>query len=174
MIHYFCGEEVGSTLADALDGLDFWLHIVDHTHRFDLDLGASYNISKVRGRSLTARDPTDVTIWVSDDPNDWGAAVKAGIATWKDTLDWVEIDTTPKIGRYMSIRIYQTENVDDHIQWGKVLGAKMTIFDAYGALIEASRTGSISLDTHQGYDNIQYIDTTFYNTEARMLTMDQG
>ena len=54
-----CGENVGKTLQEALDGTDYWAHEVEETHWFILDLGQSYNIIKIRGRSDSSDDPTN-------------------------------------------------------------------------------------------------------------------
>lgn len=128
----FCGESIGHTLAEALDGDDYWDHMVDEVHWFILDLGQTYTIKKVRGRSEYAgKDPTDVDIFVSDDTENWGAAVASGINTWQDTSVWQEVDTTDKDGRYIKVVINATEYYYDYIGWGKEV-SPFPIFDAYG------------------------------------------
>jgi len=113
-------------LADALDGTDKWQHGVDETHWFILDLGETYTIKKVRGRSKETWDPTDVNIYVSDDKENWGSAVASGISTFQDTEVWAEEDTTDKSGRYIKVEIVETE-IGGYVRWGE-----LKIFDAYG------------------------------------------
>lgn len=132
-IDSFCGEEATGTLADALDGLDRWEHYDEETHWFILDLGQTYTIKKVRGRSDGVSDPTDVNIYI-DDNNPPTTLVKEGITTWQDTDQWVEIDIDPPAdGRYIKVEIITTEQSGGEIEWGRRLSS-FTIFDAYGGL----------------------------------------
>jgi len=137
----FCGEEVGRLLADALDGLDEWRHITNEVHWFILDLGDSYTIKQVRGKSDSGDDPIDVDIFVSDDMENWGAAVAEGISTWQDGGDWDNpIDVTDKDGRYIKIVINNTEDTARVITFGDT-GPSYPIFDAYGEVIVPSAVG---------------------------------
>lgn len=141
-----CGEEGDGTLADALDGTDQWDHDVSEVHWFILDLGQTYTIKKVRGRSDWVRDPTDVDIYVSNDKEDWGEARATGISTWEDCgaapIDWVEVDTTDRDGRYIKVVINATEDgVGGMISWGD--SPACTIFDAYGSVVAVGWTGKI-------------------------------
>ena len=151
----FCGEDGIYTLEAGLNGARTWDHDVDETHWFIIDLGVSYNIQKVRGRSDKLRDPIDVNIYVSDDTENWGAAVATGISIWQDTTSWVEIDvvdqigrnTTPKNGRYVKVEIIDTENVSKELSFGN----NFTIFDVYGGIFisqnlgQSSATGSLTI-----------------------------
>jgi hypothetical protein len=128
-----CGEAAGATLADALDGIDFWAHYVTESpHWFIIDLGASYNVQEVKGRSNYLADPIDVNIYVSDDKGDFGTAVATGISTWQNTDNWVEIDTTDKTGRYVKVEIVAVDDVDGHIIFGG-WNPSFKIFDVYAA-----------------------------------------
>ena len=118
-----------STIEEALDGTDYWVHEVDEAHWFILDLGATYTILYVKGRSKSTDDPIDVDIYVSDDKENWGSAVATGISTWQDTSAWVEIDSTDKDGRYIKVIINDTEDASNYIAWG--LFSVDTIFDVY-------------------------------------------
>ena len=132
----FCGDETGQHLADALDGTDFWRHAVDEIHWFIINLGVTYDVQKVRARSNTDYDPTDVNIYVSDDPENWGEAVASGISTWQNRTDWdtdAIIDVTDKEGQYVKIEIIDTEYVGNHIIFGQ--GTPFTIFDVYGEAV---------------------------------------
>jgi len=132
-IDSLCGEEGGATLADALDGLDYWDHHASEVHWFILDLGQTYTIKKVRGRSIRTEDPIDVDIYVSDSKTVWGAAVASGINTFQDTNDWVEVDTTDKDGQYIKVVINATEEGSPgELNFGKFGGEGQNIFDAYG------------------------------------------
>lgn len=132
LLDSFCGEEVGFELAGALAGTGYWYHIHSETHWFILDLGSSYNLTAMKGRSLTDGDPTSVDLYVSDDVGDWGAAVASGVDTWQDTDVWQEVDTADKIGRYVKVEVTTCE--DDHnFAWGG-LDPFFTIFDVYGEI----------------------------------------
>lgn len=126
-----CGDSFGYTLAEALDGTDMWAHADSHTHWFVIDLGAIYNITKVRGRSNSDRDPIDIDIYVSEDGVDWGTAVVANITTWQDTIGWIEIETIPKVGRYVKVDI-QDEEQNTNVYFGSLIAPFFTIFDVYG------------------------------------------
>ncbi len=123
-----CGEQ--ESLLEALDGNGCWVHIAMETHWFILDLGESYMIEQVRGRSNSDDDPIDVNIYVSESGEDFGKAIESGIATWSDTSDWVEVDITDTIGRYIKVEIKVTENVKNSIGFGSE--EHFTIFDACG------------------------------------------
>jgi len=99
----------GHLLTEALDGTDYWERDAGEVHWFIIDLGQTYTVTKVKGRSESAEDPTDINIYVSDDKGDFGAAVGSGIATWQDTEAWVVTDTTDKAGRYVKVEIDATE-----------------------------------------------------------------
>ncbi len=132
-----CGEDVVHTLASALNGTDYWEHVIDHAHEFVVDLGQTYNVQKVRGRSNLAGDPQSVQFYVSDDTGDWGVAV-GNISgpppyEWEDVGDgnFVEINTTDKNGRYVRVNISSTEHPNDNLLFG--YDPAKTIFDVYVA-----------------------------------------
>ena len=132
----FCGEEAGWTLADALDGTDVWWHDVDETHWFIIDLGTTYSVTFVRGRSregVGSGQPTDVNIYVSDNIEAWGAAVASSIFTWANTSTWVNIDTTDKDGRFVLVEIVDTSSHTDIFWGGWDPYDFFTIFDVYGS-----------------------------------------
>ncbi|GAG61376.1 unnamed protein product, partial [marine sediment metagenome] len=125
-----CGDTNGHTCAEALDGVDFWQHEVPATHWFILDLTQTYTIEKVRGRSNTYFDPTEVYIYVSDSKVDWGDAVFYGNPEWQNTVSWVEIDTIDKDGRYIKVEIRYTED-HNYLIFGNDSAPYITIFDVY-------------------------------------------
>ncbi|KKM97801.1 hypothetical protein LCGC14_1164340 [marine sediment metagenome] len=140
-IDSLCGEDDGGALADALNGTGLWKHFEYETHFFIIDLGKVYNINKVRARSLTSEDPIDVNIYVSNDKDSWGAAVKTGITTWQDTSTWIEIDVTGKKGRYLKVEIIDTEEFADNLQFGDA-STPFTIFDVNGEVVSKRRARS--------------------------------
>ncbi len=129
-IDSLCGEEAGGTLADALDGTDVWDHNTNEVHWFILDLGQSYNVTKVRARSQTGDDPLDVDIYVSDINGTWGTTVASGINDWVNTSAWVETNVTNKSGRYVYIVINDTEDSSRRLDFGRGITTP-TIFDVY-------------------------------------------
>lgn len=137
-----CGDDGSRTIEEALDGSDYWRHVITETHWVILDLGVSYTISKVRGRSNATYDPTDVDIYVSEDGITWGAAVASGITTWRDTSDWVEINVASKRGRYVKIEIVDTENVNDFLNFGAATPSSFAILDIYGRQNDVISIGS--------------------------------
>ena len=137
----FCGEDLGYTLTNALDGVtSAWFHTVVETHYFIINLGTPYNITAVRARSQTSRDPTNVNIYVSDDTGDWGVAVASGITTWQDRDDWdgtAVISTTPKNGQFIKVEIVSTEPLGN-LRFGAGTDPYFIIFDAYGEVVPIS------------------------------------
>lgn len=126
-----CGDDGSETIEEALDGTDAWTHEVDEDHWFILDLGETYTITEIRGRSNSNDDPTLVDVYVSDSKVSWGTAVAIDISIWQDTNDWQEVDSTDKDGRYVKVVITDTEDPSRDIRWGPpVSGFK--IFDVYG------------------------------------------
>lgn len=131
-LHSKCGEDPSYLLADALDGLNVWYHDFEGVHWFILDLGQSYTITKVKGRSnYPAMDPYHLDIYVSDDIENWGAAVKTNIDLWRTENEFIEYDVTEKSGRYIKVVILDTMDAQDRLVWGR-LSVPFTIFDCYG------------------------------------------
>lgn len=131
-----CGDDGNNTIEEALDGTDQWAHD-DHDgeeHWFILDLGVTYTITKVKGRSSTNYDPDSVSIYVSDSKESWGTAVATGISSWLDETNWVEEATVEKDGRYVKVLVVGHES-SGFVHWG-IYTDKM--FDVYGELSEAS------------------------------------
>lgn len=144
-----CGAySAGYDVPSALDGTSYWYHPVDEVHWFILDLGQTYTIKKVRGRSDLNQDPRICNVFVSDSKVSWGDAVGSTTTEWEDTIDWVELDTTDKDGRYIKIEIETTEDAGGAIGWGNTT-PPFTIFDAYGDVAAppppAGTTGDLGL-----------------------------
>ena len=168
-----CGDDTGSTLAGALNGTQRWYHSVAEIHWFILDLGESYTIKKVKGRSARSSDPTNVDIYVSASKDDWGDPVATGISSFANTNDFSEESTTEKTGRYVKVVINETEaGSPGNLTWGGF--APYTIFDVYGSVAAGGQTfyetpsDSLSID-----DNLVHA-ATFRKTPADNFAMADG
>lgn len=153
-LNSFCGEGVSLPLSEALDGDNVWAHNTDETHYFILDLGESYLVEKVRGRSFHTQDPIDVNIYVSDSLSSWGDAVATEISTWQDNLSaWVEVITANKVGRYVKVEIIATEDGSRSLRWGKT-PAHYPIFDVFGISVAnlIARTVNLESIIHEAID----------------------
>lgn len=142
-----CGHEYDLSVAAALDGSNIWQHNVNEIHWFILDLGQTFTLTKVKGRSNTPADPINVNIYVSDDKENWGEAVVAGIDTWQDCggLQWREIDIFEKSGRYVKVEIIETELVFGLIMWTTGSPEFGSIFDIYGELLKKKTAPVLNL-----------------------------
>lgn len=132
-----CGDSFSHTLSEALDGSDYWYHADAEVHWFILDLGQTYTITTVRGRSDIGYDPTDVNIYI-DDNNPPTTLCEEGITTWTDIATWVEIELgTEGEGRYIKVEIEASESgAGAKMSWGRT-PSYITIFDAYGDVAAA-------------------------------------
>ncbi len=145
----------GNDLTAVLNGENLWQDNNQHVHWFILDLKYSYMVSKIRGRSNLAADPIDVRVFVSDDKDSWGTAVKTGITSFQDTEAWQEESFTAKAGRYVKIEVETTEvGSEDVITWGKA-DPYMTIIDVYGCRVCA--LGSAAYPWEKIYGNTAFL-----------------
>jgi PKD repeat protein len=130
-----CGYDHSSvSFAVALNGTGMWGHGMRETHWGIIDLGQTYIVKKVRGRSNFIDDPVDVNVYVSDNKTSWGTAVATNISTWQDTSSWVEVDSMDKEGRYVKIEIIDTESLGgpQFLTFGDDM-SPFKIFDVYVA-----------------------------------------
>lgn len=147
------GED-GKLLTEALNGTDWWKHWDDENpHWFILDMGVAKHIKKVRGRSkLVDADPTKVDIYVSNDKENWGAAVATDISTWQDRDDWdgnAVIDVTPKNGQYVKVEVVETEQYPNNkMLWGGPVSGHFKIIDVYGGISDDFDISYAALDTY--------------------------
>ncbi len=126
-----CGSTGGETPQNALNGVGRWRHNVNFWHWVDLDLGAIYDVTHVRGRSSDADDPIDVSVYVTETYGVWGDPVLTGIADWQDTTTWATHSITPYArGRYLRFITFNTEDFQNWLGWGKLIGA-FTILDVH-------------------------------------------
>lgn len=144
-IHSYCGwswDYGESNLENALDGIYYWAHQLQHTHWFILDLGDVYTVKYLRGRSnaLTG-DPTDVDVYVSNLTSFNWFLVATAISLWQDRTYWVEWNCSDRHGRYVKVEILETEDYPwNWLYWGGAWpsGPFFPIFDVYGCLYEVS------------------------------------
>lgn len=131
-LHDHCGFSAGNTLAEALNGTDYWEHLVNEDHYFIIDLGQIYDVRRIRGRSGWLDDPIDIDIYVHETEHDvagaWGAAVASEITTWQDNINYVTINSTDKDGRYILVKILDTEDAGRNLSFGRPV-APYSIFD---------------------------------------------
>ena len=160
-------EGLSQDLKDALDGLGRWYHYeVSDPHWFVIDLGQTYTIKKVRGRSKSVADPIDVDILISDS-NPPTTLIEEGITTWQDTNDWVEIDITDSDGRYIKVHIEDTEAyIDNTIQFGDT-SPTPSIFDAYGDVAAGG-----TAHEHAASDTLTIGDSVAYKMEFAKALAD--
>jgi len=134
----------GDGLPDALDAGGAWMtDFSGGDPWFVLDLGVTYDVQQVRGRSNSDSDPTSVDMYVSTNGVDWGAAVASGINTWVDTVAWQTVDNTDKEGRYVKFVITNAEQAPDLLNWGDT--APDPIIDLYGEIPVVPSTPVITL-----------------------------
>jgi hypothetical protein len=123
-----CGWDAVFDPVSALNGMQEWVHAGLETHWLTIDLGENYYIRKIRGRSETAMDPTNVNIYINYD-SEPSTLIHSGITTWQNNRNWVEIDIPDTHGRYIKFEITSTEDVEGGIAWG---GAALSILDVWG------------------------------------------
>lgn len=165
MLHSNCGDSFGHTLAEALDNTDYWQHSYNHTHWFIIDLGESKDIYKVASYSNTGNDPTDVDIYISDNPASFTNKIIDNITDWQDTTSYVEHITDSgqlETGRYLKIEILSTEQGPNFIIWGDdpMLGTILKIYT--GSSTTQTTPTSITL----AGSNTQNVDTSICILDA--------
>lgn len=162
--HFYdsCGEEATHTVEDALDGLDYYSHIVDETHYIVLDLGVTREITRYMAYTLVSNDhPQSGNIYVSDNPAAWGTAVGTFTDEWYANRGFnTELSLTPKSGRYFKVEITSTQDAEDYIAIGNPAEG-FPIFDVCAVpleeapIVSLSGTGSIVSTTSDAALNIQ-------------------
>ena len=125
------GGSLAHLLPDALDGTDYWECRSKTPHWFIIDLGYTYSISSIRGRSNSQKDPTSVNIYISTEADRFeDASIErldlSNSAAWIETSDF---DTTN--GRYVKVEIESTEDINGELRFGGVLSF-FSIFDIFG------------------------------------------
>ncbi len=121
-------------LPDALDGTDYWECRSKTPHWFLIDLGYTYTISSIRGRSNSLKDPTSVNIYISTEADHFEAASIERLDL-SDTSEWIaSSDFDPKNGRYVKVEIEATEDINGELQFGGSMSF-FSIFDVFGDLL---------------------------------------
>ncbi len=144
----FCDATAFLTPVDAMNATAWWECNSPHVHWAIFDLGLSYLISQVRGRSIADYDPTDVDIYVTDDMGDWGVAVTTGIANWCDIDTWDIVNVANKQGRYVLVKIPATEGgASEPLEFGKLEETFFSIFDVYGDVPPKLLTGIVTIES---------------------------
>lgn len=88
----------------------YWSTHINHLHWIIIDLGVSRVVEQIRVYlKVAAACKWDVVdVYVSDDPEDWGAAVAMGLSL--TTINsWNERDVTDKTGRYIKLESIDTQ-----------------------------------------------------------------
>jgi len=168
--HSHCGDSFGHELTEALDGNDYWSHLSNESHWFIIDLGASYNVMKIRGRSNTAFDPVDIDVYISDSLTSWGTAVTSNITTWQDTDTWVEVNTTDKTGRYVKVEIIETEaGASSPVRFGNS-SSPYPIFDVY--VVERVTDSKVKVDYRTASFDVSTTGWSDDTNDVHDLTLD--
>ena len=117
-----------SSLQQAINGTNAW-NILGQTppYYFVLDLKETRTITKLRARSITTSDPTDVNIYIDND-NPPTTLIEQNISDWQDNASWQIVDITNTEGRYIKVEVIDTESALDWLVWGKP-DPEITIFD---------------------------------------------
>jgi len=104
-IHSKCGEASPYLAINTIDGNvgTLWFHNVTCYHWLACDLGSTKTISKLRlyQGGIPFGYNVSVSIFVSDNPADWGTAVWVG--SMVGSLPWVESGAFSRAGRYIKI-----------------------------------------------------------------------
>ena len=91
--------------------------MANEKHWIVLDMGSVSNIQQIRVYvgDTAASNWDDVDIYVSEDPDDWGSAVRANVSiTGTNTL--VTVDVDDKDGRYIRLDNINTLDDDDYLR----------------------------------------------------------
>ena len=107
-IHSMCGQEIGHENTKAIDSDTgtYWQHATTEYHWIVFDMGETRTITKIKlYQSFMEPDPwggqDGVTVYVSDDPANWGDNVWEGDMFGSD--EWVESGDFNKDGRYVKL-----------------------------------------------------------------------
>ena len=113
-VHSKCGEHAASPVTQLIDGNtgSRWLCQAWHEHFVILDLGERKMVEQVRiysNGSTSCSWLKSVSVYVSDDPEDWGAAVTSGWSfVTEGSSQWNTRNVTDKAGRYIKVVIPHT------------------------------------------------------------------
>lgn len=146
--------QLGHTIQETLDGTDFWYVFIAEVHWLIIDLGQSYTLTKIRGRSrYWGYGPSDVDIYVSNNKANWGTPVATGISSFQYTLNFQEENLIEKSGRYVKIVINATPaGSPGNMAWGHAF-VPFTIFELFGEVAPVPYpTSRLRKDVIHGYN----------------------
>ena len=128
-----CGDDGANTIEAALNGTGYWFHNVNHTHSFTIDLGAQYEIRKVRARSDSevGKDPYSGKIWVGNTSAADTVATSFDSGLFAGNTAWVELAMTGGSAgsfRYVRMEIIITESASNTLFFGNDI-SPFQIFD---------------------------------------------
>ena len=121
-IESFCGEEIGSEAANAIDGLNGtnWQHDFDHAHELIVDLGYKKRIDGIRIRNTASPGAplqlSGVDVFVAgslakiDDPES-----HVGVGLEFTGPDDNDNDLTTRNGRFVKLAVASTGHGSNHI-----------------------------------------------------------
>ena len=90
---------------DGITATGSWYDHDNHTSWIILDLGETLLVEQIRIylRSASSMNWTNFDVYVSDDPENWGAAVAEGLSLTPSPGAWRVKDVTDKAGRYIKL-----------------------------------------------------------------------
>lgn len=118
-VHSVCGQEGDHPVSNLIDedtGTEWW-HLSGHAHWFILDLGRVYRVKGFRyyGCNFTRCKLEDVSVYVSETPGNWGAALFGPQTLGYGGQWWNYPFATEKLGRYVYVTIPTTGSISDEI-----------------------------------------------------------
>lgn len=149
--HYYshCGHTSTYTPQQMLTPSGQWWHLLNATHELQLDLLASYNVTKIglRGYCTSSACPDDIDVYVSTDGSTWGTAVGTGLDIFADWVypDLFEYDLTPKVGRYVKLVINSTGRGDNYLGWGDSSSPYLATIDIWEGVVGDKFTSHINM-----------------------------
>lgn len=177
-IYDFCGEETGYEATKSIDSNlgTAWKHDYSHHHTIVFDFGYSLKAIRVRLYTLPEHWPGGLTLWISDDPNNYGDPVWTGALTTVGTTTWRESGRFYKEGRYIKVesitdvsgytRIYEFEALESISALKQRLLISDITYDEEldDALDEATRYALIHILTYNPEFTIsEMVDTALFD-----------
>lgn len=118
-VHSVCGQDGAHPVSNLIDedtGTQWW-HLSGDPHWFILDLGKVYKVVGFRyfGCNLTRCKLEDVSVYVSETPDNWGAALFGPQTLGYGGQWWNYSLTAEKLGRYVYVTIPTTGSTSDEV-----------------------------------------------------------
>jgi alpha-L-fucosidase len=114
--HSCCGGSYSANFVDGDAGTG-WIHSVDHRHWYVADLGETALVTRIRIYQTASAQTKflDFDVYVSDDPEDWGAPVAESL-NMGSVYGWQTFNVTPKEGRYVYLANIDTNYYKNYIR----------------------------------------------------------